>query len=324
MNSSKTDSVPEHELTQYLLGNLPEGQCERLDELSIADDEFADRLCAVENELVDAYVRDQLRGNALRDFESHYLATDVRRKKVAMARTLFVAGARLDSNAEPELLMARRHAGAAAKQVSVMWLLRPRFAWLAGAAVLVLSVTAVWLAVDNHRLRQQNQASLAANSALQEEFRQLRPPLQNEPIPEDSPTLADGNGPRDMGHPTRLIRSIFLLPPTRGAAAIPVASVGQKDRWLRLQLALESNDFSQYQVDLLDIVSNKYVWHSGRVDSVEINRRRALSMLLPVGGLKPQRYAAEVNGIAADGRHEALGSYVFSIAQATRSQNEGR
>ena len=46
MESSKTDPVPEHRLTQFLLGNLRGEDCERLDERSIADDEFAERLCA--------------------------------------------------------------------------------------------------------------------------------------------------------------------------------------------------------------------------------------------------------------------------------------
>ena len=43
-------------ITQYLLGSLSSEETERLDELSLSDDEFAVRLQAVENELIDAYV----------------------------------------------------------------------------------------------------------------------------------------------------------------------------------------------------------------------------------------------------------------------------
>jgi hypothetical protein len=193
------------------------------------------------------------------------------------------------------------------------------------AAVLVLSVTTTWLAVENRRLRQKDRASLAANSGLEQELRQLRAQAQNGPTVQNSKAAAAvENVPRVNDHPAPLISSIFLLPPTRGAATIPVASVTQRDQWLRLQLALESDDFSEYQVDLMELEGHKYIWHSGRVKSADLNHRRALSLLLPVGDLKVQRYDAEVIGIAADGRHEVLGSYIFRIAQATSRQDERR
>lgn len=324
MKSSKTGSAPEHGLEQYVLGNLHGTECERLDELSIADDEFAERLCAVENDLVDAYVRNQLRGKALRDFESHYLATDVRRQKVAMARALFLAGAGLNSSAESELSVARPNASSAINQHFPIWHQWPGFAWLSLAAVLVLAVTTSWLAMENHRLRQQGRESLAERSALEGELRQLRAQVQNERTLQNAQApAAEERGPQNDGHPARLISSLFLLPPTRGPATIPVVTVTEKDRWLRLQLALESDDFSQYQVDLMNLGSHKYVWHSGLVKSVDVKHRRALSLLLPVGDLMGQRYGAEVSGIAADGRHEVLGSYVFRLDQ-TRSPQDVR
>jgi hypothetical protein len=325
MKSSKAGSVPEHELTQYLLGNLRAEERERLDELSIVDDEFAERLCAVENDLVDDYVRDQLRSDALRDFESHYLATDVRRQRVAMARTLFLAGTRPESSAESELSVARPISSAAVNLRSLVGLPRLRFAWLAVAAALALSVTTAWLAVENHRFRQQHRSSLAANSTLKQELQQPRAQSQYEQTLQNSHApAAEESGIGKIGHSERLTSSIFLLPPTRGAATIPVAGVGQEDRWFRLQLALESDDFPQYQVDLMNFGSNKYVWHSGLVRSARVNHRRALSLLLPVGSLKSQRYAADVAGIAADGRHEMLGSYVFRIDQVKSRQDGGR
>jgi hypothetical protein len=325
MKSSKAGSVPEHELTQYLLGNLQGEECERLDELSIAEDEFTERLYAAENDLVDAYVRNQLRGEALRDFESHYLATDVRRQKVAMARALFLADTRPDSSAESELSAARPNSSAAVNLRSLVGHPRLRFAWLGVAVVLALSVTTAWLAVENHRLRQQDRSSLAANSTFKQELLQLRAQMQYEQTLQNGQApAAEESGLGNIGHSARLTSSIFLLPPTRGAATIPVAGVAQEDRWFRLQLALESDDFPQYQVDLMNLGSHKYVWHSGPVRSADVNHRRALSLLFPVGGLKSQRYSADVSGIAADGRHEVLGSYVFRIDQVTSRQDDGR
>ncbi len=76
----------DQEIVQYLLGSSTDA--ERLDELSFTDDEFAARLQSVENDLVDAYVRGELAGEALENFNLHYLSSPHRRNKVLMARGL--------------------------------------------------------------------------------------------------------------------------------------------------------------------------------------------------------------------------------------------
>ena len=75
----------DQQLVRYLLRLLPDEDAERLDELSIADDEVAWRLRVVENDLVDAYVSGTLTGETLERFESFYLASERRRQKVKFA-----------------------------------------------------------------------------------------------------------------------------------------------------------------------------------------------------------------------------------------------
>src|SRR5579872_6994784 len=75
-------------LIRYLLGSLAQDQTERLDELSVVDDDFAWRLRAVENDMVDAYVRGDLSGETLDRLRSSYLSTPRRHEKVEFARVL--------------------------------------------------------------------------------------------------------------------------------------------------------------------------------------------------------------------------------------------
>src|SRR5205809_729519 len=74
------------QLTNYLLGLLPENEAERFDEASIADDEMASRLCVVENDLVDAYVTGRLDAGTREHFEAFYLKSPRRREKVKFAK----------------------------------------------------------------------------------------------------------------------------------------------------------------------------------------------------------------------------------------------
>ena len=94
MSSFHESGHDDQQLTDYLLGLLPEEDAERLDELNIADDEMACRLLLAENELVDAYVRGTLAVDTRARFESVYLSSSRRRQRVIFARRFLRAADR--------------------------------------------------------------------------------------------------------------------------------------------------------------------------------------------------------------------------------------
>src|ERR1044072_5084384 len=88
-------TTPEHsreELIEYLLGSLSEGESERFDALSVSSKEFAEELSAVEADLVDAYVQGELPGERRTRFETHYLASPLRREKIEFSRAFMAYG----------------------------------------------------------------------------------------------------------------------------------------------------------------------------------------------------------------------------------------
>src|SRR5262245_27744698 len=88
MPSEYRPSGDEQLIIRYLLGQLPADETERLDEMSISDDDFVERSRSVENDLVDAYARGELSGEMLAHFESSFLASPARREKVRFAKAL--------------------------------------------------------------------------------------------------------------------------------------------------------------------------------------------------------------------------------------------
>src|SRR5262245_35879771 len=88
MSSPDKQTYDDRLLTRYLLGALPDEEVERLDELCIVDEELATRLQALENDLVDAYVRGEVSGEDLGHLESFYLSSAKRRQKVEFAAAL--------------------------------------------------------------------------------------------------------------------------------------------------------------------------------------------------------------------------------------------
>src|SRR5580698_5966117 len=111
-------SIDDEGVVRYLLGSASEEETARFDELSITDDEFAERLHAVENDLVDSYVNGELTGETLERFKAFYLSSEYRLEKVKFAESFLSV-----TNARSE---------------STKWRFGPLWAWAAAAAVLML------------------------------------------------------------------------------------------------------------------------------------------------------------------------------------------
>jgi hypothetical protein len=195
-------------LTRYLLGSLPAAEAERLDELSVIDDELAEALSSVENDLIDAYVHGELGEAARAQFTTHYLASASRRERVAFAQafkayaerglTLRAATARPEAANE-----ARAEEAAAATEAEAVprrkgrnifsalrdfKLSRPAWAWGAASAALALVVVGGWLIFENARRQQPAQADARINAPEQQ-----APKTQKESADKD----ANGARPAD-------------------------------------------------------------------------------------------------------------------------------
>ncbi|HVS81666.1 MAG TPA: hypothetical protein VHE60_08010 [Pyrinomonadaceae bacterium] len=319
-------------ITQYLLGALPAAETERLDELGFTDDEFADSLKAAEKDLVDAYVQSELTDAALEQFESHYLASPLRREKVAFAQAFQVFGER-----ESASLRAKGSTNVAAKRgwfaaLSTFLAPRPAYQWGLAAAALALLVVGSWLAVDNLRLRQQMSQTAARRDVLIQREQDLQKELEGqrvtnsqaeqelarvrderERLEQELKKEQQGGTKRSSGEAS--IVSLILAPPLRGAGQAPTLSIRPGTNRVAAQLQLEATDYSTYRVALIDPVGNRTLWHSGNIKPGIYGDRRAVGVAFSAGLLKPQNYILRVAGSTAGGGSEIVGDYPFKVVK---------
>ncbi|HKG79712.1 MAG TPA: hypothetical protein VKA78_09845, partial [Pyrinomonadaceae bacterium] len=78
----------ERVIARYLLGELPEEQQVEIEDRAFADKDYLASITAVENDLIDEYVREELSETDRRKFENRFLASTERRKRVEFARAL--------------------------------------------------------------------------------------------------------------------------------------------------------------------------------------------------------------------------------------------
>lgn len=307
-------SANDHQvLIQYLLGSLPEAETARLDELSIADDEFVSRLGAAENELVDAYVRGELSGDDLRRFSAHYLSSQRRRDKVAFADALRLREIR-------EAAPAARAAAVKPARRSAAWrfltISGPAPAWaFAGVAALTL-VAAAYLLVANRRLQQESTHPQSDRASLEDRVRDLQTRRERtRSVDAGVPKEPDGGGrARAKVEPLRLA-SLLLDPPTRGLGRVERLAVPPATDTVSLNLQLETDEFPRYRVSLKAAANDRTVWRADKLESTLEGDRRVIAVLVPAALLTPGRYFVELTGETRRGAAELLGTYAFEVVR---------
>src|SRR5688572_30368058 len=145
----------------YLLGQLPESETERLDALSITDEECAELVRAVEHDLADAFARGELRSADLEHFRSNYLTTPQRREAARFAEALQSLDLNPQQAGSSESVRVPTRTPALATRLAL------------AAAVILTAASGVWLALENRTLRAMLSSAESNRDQLQRD-RQLR------------------------------------------------------------------------------------------------------------------------------------------------------
>lgn len=316
------------DLRLYLLGAAAVEDAESMDELSVADTEFAELLGIAEKDLVDEYVQDELSEQDRQRFEEFYFASPLRREKVRLARS-FQAFARqnFSDSVSPEASMAAPKGGIAAFFSSVFGGSQPAYRFAMAAAVLIIVTFGGWIAFENlpgnvpvtevaSNIKSENVGSTVNASP------QLQTPVPPMPgngspssdQPQQSPGFASPTPSRPVTRvPVKpVVASFVLTPPLRGGGVpnhrIPAAA----DR-AAVRLELESEDFEFYSVELKK--GSSVIWRSGRLKRSKSNGAASLNISIPATSLIPSVYTLTVSGVAGNGRSEIVGDYPFSVVR---------
>jgi hypothetical protein len=321
-------------ISQYLLGALSEAESERLDELSITDDEFADALSAAEKELIDSYVQRELSGNEVKRFEAHYLASPLRRDKVDFAKALQVLGAeKLGALAEGTQSRDSFSTDKKRRWLSVFNHFsapQPALQWGLAIAAIVLLIAGGLFLFQNLRLRQQMSQTQARRDELQQREQQLQKQLEDQrttnatteqelaQVREERARLEEELGRSGKPKPSpggSALASFILTPQLRGAGQFKTITIPVGTEQVAMQLRLEPNDYSNYSVALLDQSTHQVLWRSGRIRARGVADNKSLSVEFPANLLRGQTYSLQVSGISSTGNSEFISDYPFKVVK---------
>jgi hypothetical protein len=296
----------DNQITQYLLGALPAAEAEQLDEISITDDQFALRLQSVENDLVDAYVHGELRGETLARFRSVYLKSPAAREKVQFAERFLKL-----ADVAPPVEAAAQVQPKTGRWSSMLFR-------LSAAAALVLIIIG-WLFVQDLRLREQRDQATAEREAADRHVAELQTQLgqrqaaateQQNQIDELRNAIARLESPALRQEPS--IVPFALEPQTRGIGRISSVSVPAGTDFVTFQLDLET-DSPGFQATLKSIPGDSVIWSRAALRPQSAANGRVLIVTVRAALLNSGDYVWELSRPAAGQPAEAAGNYVFRV-----------
>jgi hypothetical protein len=322
-----TDIKNEKLISRYLLGELTEEQQVEIEDRAFSDQEYLASITAVENDLIDEYVRGELSPAERQRFERRFLASAERRKRVEFARAL---GTVVSEAPGPEKKVVQDVRRWSWRESFYAFLngLNPaaRLAFVA-ASVLVIA-GAAWLFAETLRLRRQvtqlqaeNQSGQNIQQALEQERKrnaELNARLdqekqQREQTDESLRQLTETAEATNQA-PRPVIASLTLLPGlSRGGGQKPNLDLSSDARLVRLQIGIDPEEqFKSFAVELRTL-AGRQVWNRENLAARTRHGSRAVGLTLPATVLKSGEYELRLRGLTEGGGAEDVGFYYFNV-----------
>ncbi len=314
---------------QYLFGELGGAERDAIEERLFTDEEFSLFLDAVENDLIDEYVRGEMNFVEKQRFEEKYLISERRREKVRVANIL-----------EQKVFVekAENITVAAVPKISVWQTLAdvfriPNLVWAGGlAAILLMILLGGWLFLQQTRPTQEVVKEQNSNLPLELPTPEIAPPdsptIQNETNgnkPSDiekkssaekpSPTKSEPQKPQKPDtispKPQPRVFAFTLLPPMRSGER-PVLNVPQTVQTISLRVVHDNQQsFIKYRAEIRD-PNGDLIW-SREIPVSEKTLARPISLNVRNAALASGSYELTLSGITADNQLEEIKFYNFTV-----------
>jgi len=314
--------LSEQNIRRYLLGELSEQARVEIEDRAFEDQKVLQEILAVEQDLIDDYVSGDIPEEKLQGFETHFLASAERRKKVAFAKALAAV-----VNESPATATNVATAPSWRTRLTAFFI-RPVTAYSFAAASLVLFVVGSLLVLDRIRLHSELAQLRSAQESQIAQLRQLEKDLANERLRNDElmanretptpQTVIPETKPESPPQPTTpaspVVAALSLFPGiSRSGNSVPKLSVAQDVSLVRLQIGIDPQEtYRRYRVELRT-EKGQQVLVQENLTARKGSKGRSIPLSVPASALKNGRYEVTLKGITESGTSEDVGFYYFEV-----------
>jgi hypothetical protein len=318
------DTEQDELMIRYLLGEAPEQEMIRVETRFLSDGDYFDRLLAVEDALVDEYVRNEMPAAQRTNFEALINSSGFQRGEVEFTRGL------LSDLKQAGSLRSQGLGSAAWKQAGSLRSqgLRyepPRTSRAQGLLIALALVSIVAIALGAWSLHAQQELKRAQSDRQNLELRANEAQRQLDDQSDNSRELSDQlAAEKELNEklqaqlaetkrlPDNEVASIFLKPAliTRGASRMSVINLGPEVRQVRMQLGLQETDrYAGYGVAIRSD-EQRTIWSKTGITRSSGN---SLSVIVPAQLLPTGDYIVALTGLTDTNKYSEIREYVFGI-----------
>jgi cell division protein FtsL len=312
----------ENMMRRYLLGDLSETEQTAFEQELLADRDKVDQVCEIENELIDSYVRGEMKGDDLRRFERYYMRSSLRRERVMIAEQ-FIAD--IDQTVEEAIAGSENDRNIPWWRRGVGQGLWPRMAFGAATIIALLLIFGmVWSYLERARLtgeiaRLENEAS-AERTILKQREQELayrNQDLEREITDErrrGDELKVEVEQLRGRSTSTSAADLSFLLSPAseRAEKTLSPFRIPLITERVRLLMALDNDGYANYQIKL-QTVEGQDILSRRPVKTKLGSDRTFVALAIQAGELRRGDYVLILFGQTSDGRNEELDRYFFQV-----------
>ena len=319
-------------IAQYLLGELPEEQEIEIEDRAFSEPEFMASITAVENDLIDDYVREEMPATNRSQFEARFLNSESRRKRIEFARALTLLLAETRVTERDTRTVSGRRASWGDALAEFFQRLNPAGRIALATAALLVIVGGAWLITQTLTLRSQLNRLQAQQNAQQNDRQSLEQQVESErrrneelavQLNQEKQQRAQSdeslrrlsetvNQPSDS--PRSIIATLTLLPGiSRGATIQPKLILPPNANVARLQIGIEpEEDYKSFGVELRT-AGGRPVWMRDSLTARSSRGGRSIRLTLPASALLPGEYELRLKGVREVGPPEDVGFYYFQV-----------
>lgn len=313
----------EKQITQYFLGDLPEEEKIRLEERFFTDDQCFERVLAIEDDLIDTYVRDELSPSERQRFERHFLASPRRRQRVEFARALMGTVSQVSLADAPA--MARTES-TSWWQILLAWPRPQKLAtkFLMATAALLVVLGGLGLIVETMRLRRRLERVQTERQTLWRQEQEWQRQLAEQRT-RGNELAAQLRHERDRAarlqkelarpEPPFVVSFVLLPGLVRDTEAPKRLAIPPSAQSLRLQMDLEGDEGYKHYRAMLRTADGDEIWSQGRLRAQPTGSGKAVVLKLSPRLFQTGDYIVTLQGVTTNGEFDEVGDYYFSVVK---------
>ena len=330
----RNDPLNEGLIVRYLLGDLPEQEQIDVEDRAFQDQQYLQRILAAESDLIDEYVRGELSDSARRQFESRFLASAERRRKVEFAKALasvVTQTAVIEKQARP--IPARAPVALRDSLAAFLRGLSPVARLFLAAAALLIVVGGSWVVTETIRLRAQVTQLQAGQQSSEREQHALEGELADERARSENLSSRLQSEREQRERSEELIRelerareasgtlssqssvvSLALWPGiSRSSGTRPKLVLPKYARTVRIQIGVEPEDeYKNFRVEL-NAPGGQPVWTQDNLSARTRRAGRAVILNMPASIFRAGDYELVLKGVTGKGATEDVGYHYFNV-----------